>query len=172
MDVALGGILIMAVMLGGVVVMSRAVTTSDVVTGVAIREVSELTGERVRTEISFVTSTVSGSNLTVDVENTGNTSITAYTRMDLIVDYIRTGGGPSGTQNVERLAYVASSPRNLEWTDLSLTPDTYQPGIWDPGETLRMDADLNPPKTGDGNTNTVWVSTPNGVVTVGIFYVP
>ena len=161
----------MGVMITGAVLLARAATVSDTLTGSAIREASAISGERSRTEITFVTSTIGGSNLTVDVNNTGNTSITDYAKMDFIVDYFRTGG-PLGTEEALHLDYVTSTPSNRKWTNMSLTPDTYQPGIWDPGETLKLDASLNPPKTGDSIINTVWVSTPNGVVTMGTFFVP
>ena len=173
MDTSLAGMLIMAVLLSGVVIMSRATVTSYITTGTAVREAAAVSGERERTEITFVTSTVSGSNLQVDVKNTGNISISNYAKMDFIVDYIQSPGAPEGTPNVERLTYATSSPASLQWTDLSLTPDTYQPLLWDPGETITLDANLSPgPKAGFGYSNTVLVSTPNGVVAVGTFYVP
>ena len=166
MDTAIGGMLVMGVLMG------RAIIVGDTLTGVALKEAADLAGERSRTQVSFVTSTISGSDLFVDVANTGNTSISDYKDMDFIVLYVGPGG-QTGTLKAERLTYEPGNPAAREWTDLSIAPDTFQPGIWDPGETISLEGHLSPgPKTGQGETNTVWVSTPNGVTTIGTFYVP
>ena len=161
----------MGVMLTGIVLLARAAIVADVTTGTAIREAAELSGERARTELTFVTSTISGSSLTVDVDNTGNASILDYNSMDFIVSYLQ-GAGP-GTPEVSRLTYVTSTPASGQWTDMSRTPDIYQTGTWNPGEVIKLDANLpNAPTTGLPQTGIVHVVSPNGVDTVGTFVVP
>ena len=158
--------LVMAVLLSGVVIMSRAVSTSYITTGTAVREAAAVSGDRERTIVVFDTATSTGANLTVDVDNTGSTSVSDYTQMDFIVTY--TSG--SGTE-VVRLTYVTTTPAGDQWTHTTTTPDLYQPGIWDPGEMITLDAVLSPAQTG-GTSGTLNVATPNGVVATGVFTAP
>ena len=107
--------------------------------------------------------------ITVDVQNTGNTSVSDFANMEYVIQYTTTAGG--GTETAEIMAYVAGSSANGTWDILSITPDSVQPGVWDPGETIRMSGNLSgTPQS--GTTGAVWVSTPDGAVTGGTFVVP
>ena len=107
--------------------------------------------------------------ITVDVQNTGNTSVSDFANMEYVIQYTTTAGG--GTETAEIMAYVAGSSTNGTWDILSITPDSVQPGVWDPGETIRMSGNLSgTPQS--GTTGAVWVSTPDGAVTGGTFVVP
>ncbi len=107
--------------------------------------------------------------ITVDVQNTGNTSVSDFANMEYVIQYTTTAGG--GTETAEIMAYVAGSSANGTWDILSITPDSVQPGVWDPGETIRMSGNLSgTPQS--GTTGAVWVSTPDGAVIGGTFVVP
>lgn len=78
----------------------------------------------------------------------------------LIVQY------PGGTLGAARLTYsTADSPSSGEWTK-SLTGDVFEPGLFNPGETMLISGDL--PATG-ADTGTVTVGTPNGVIDTACF---
>ena len=51
---------------------------------------------------------------------------------------------------------------NNEWKKISISPDNYQPGAWDPNETITLEALLSPTQKTD-STATVSITTPNGV---------
>ena len=165
MDTSLAGMLIMAVLLSGVVIMSQATIASYMTTGTAVRQAATVSGERERTIIVFDTATSTGANLTVDLDNTGSTSVSDYANMDFIVTY--QGGGTV----VSRLGYVTGAPAANQWTRTTTTPDLYQPGIWDPGEKITLDAVLSPVQDA-ATSGMATVSTPNGVVATGSFTRP
>ena len=87
METSVGGMLVMGVLVAMVILLSRAFVVSNSVMGAAIKEAAEFSGERARTMLSFETSTSNGTDITVDVKNTGNTSVSDYEDMDFIVVY-------------------------------------------------------------------------------------
>ena len=170
MDTSIGGILIISVLLAAVLLMSRATNVSDIARGAAIKEAAHLSGERSRTDIDVVQFTNIGTKIDVDVKNNGNTSISDFAQIDYIIRYTQTAG--EGTLTVERLDYLQGSSTNGDWQiNPPISPDTFQPGIWDPGETMPLSGNLSgvPESL---STGIVWVSTPNGVVATGNFSVP
>ena len=162
METSIGGMLIIGVLLAAVMLMSRAFIVSNTVLGTAMREAAEVSGERARTVINIENATSTGGGLTVELNNTGSTSVSDYEHMDFIVKYQE---NPSGDWQIKRLTYID------EWTNGTPTPDTYQPGIWDPGEIITLEAQISPPH----DTSTPWtihVATPNGVTAVGNYAAP
>ena len=78
--------------------------------------------------------------------------------MDFIVEYINA----LSNQVVTRLTYTTGVLANNEWKKISISPDSYQPGAWDPNETITLEALLSPTQKTD-STATVSITTPNGV---------
>ena len=127
-----------------------------------------MAGERSRTMLSFETSTCDdGTSLTVEVSNTGSTSISDYEDMDFIVEY----EAITGSMEYKRLTYDPTAAGNDEWTNATTTPDQYQPGLWDPGETLTLEAKLDPAQATSAS-GIVTVAAPNGVAVTGSFTRP
>ena len=166
MEASVGGMLVMGVLLAAIVLMSGAIVVSNTLMGNALTEAADVSGERSRTVLAFQTATSTGSNLDVAVKNTGSTSVSAYEKMDFIVSY-ESGGSPV----VARLTYVDSSPSSNQWTEESISPDVFQPGTWDPSETITLDANISPGQD-TSTAGAVRVATPNGVVAVGTFTAP
>ena len=167
METSLGGMLIMGVMLAAIVLMSRSIIVADLATGTAIKEAAELSGERARTELTLMSFPSIGSDLYADVKNSGSTSIAKLERIDYIIHYTQT----NDNLKIIRLAYDTANPAAGEWEPTAITPDSFNPGIWDPGETLTLEGHISPPPK-SGTTGWVWVSSPNGVVATGTFTVP
>ena len=157
----------MGVLVAMVILLSRAFVVSNSVMGAAIKDAAELSGERARTMLSFETSTSNGTDITVDVKNTGGTCVSDYEDMDFIVVY----EDATTATIVSHLAYVSGSAGTNEWTRATTTPDLFQPRIWDPGETITLDANISPAQNAS-STGTLRVSTPNGVVATGTFTAP
>ena len=165
METSIGGMLVIGVLLVAIMLMSRTLIVANSIMGTALLQAVEVSGERARTVISIENATSTGTNLTVDINNTGSTSVSDYERMDFIVKY-----QGNGTQ-IKRLAYIDGTPVANQWTESITSQDTFQPGIWGPGETITLEAIINPPQQG-GTTGTLHVATPNGVTVVGSYTAP
>ena len=168
METSIGGMLVMGVLLAMIILLARTFIVSNQLMGAALKDAADLSGDRTRTQIGISDTTSTGAVLELDLSNAGRTSVAEHDEMDLILKYQATA---TAATVITRLAYVAGSPSaNDEWTNSTTSPDILQPGIWDPGETLTVDARLSIlPASGIG---TVHVSTPNGVVAKGTFTVP
>ena len=88
------------------------------------------------------------------LEHRGDQGVGHLEKMDVIVQF---GAGNNAAQ---RLAYASSGPPSVgQWTDTALSGG-FEPGIFNPGESLTIDgkALLIEPGTG-----AITVGTPNGV---------
>ena len=161
METSIGAILVAGVLLSAVVLTTRFATFSSTVTGSAIKETADLTGERLRTEFNIQFTTSSGTNLKVQLDNTGTVAISKFEDMDFIVDYI---SSPGSAQMVERLTYqTGTSPGSGEWVVSSILANNYEPGIWNPGEGIILDSNVTAtPET--STTATLAVGAHNAVV--------
>ena len=166
METSIGGMLVMGVLLTMIILLSRTFIVSNQLMGAAIKDAADFSGERARTELTLVATTSTDPNiLRADVKNTGNTSISEHDEMDFIVNYSATG---TLATVIKRLTYVAAGPASDEWSNGTTTPDTFQRGIWDPGETLSFDARLATQQA-TATSGVLRISTPNGVVVTGSF---
>ena len=153
MESSIAGMLILSVLIVAVVLMSSAYVVSNTLLGTAIVESVNLADERSRTSLSikswdFATSTPK--ELTIEVENTGDTSIADYDKMDLFV-------------NSERLEFATSTPATAgTWTLSDRT-------VWRPGTTREIDISTDAAMSPGA---IVVVSSPNGVTEVGSISTP
>ena len=95
---------------------------------------------RMRTAVTIQNTTIEGSTLYVEVENTGSEPIVEIASMDI---YLYAGGTPAYTRN---------------WSTVRIIPDDVHPGELDPGETLNLSVGFE----GD-SPGFVKIVTPNGV---------
>ena len=81
-------------------------------------------------------------DLTLNMDNTGSQSVVRFGEMDVIVKY--TDGGDETV--LTRLGYKVSGLGNNEWTlsVTGVTPDRFNPGIWDSDEKLYIDLKVSP----------------------------
>ena len=94
---------------------------------------------------------------TATVANTGETVVTDFTEMDILVQYIDSGD----SQVVSRLVYTT------DWT-VSMSPDDRDPNAWNPDETATITFTLASAATGS-TRGTVVVVTPQGIVDSSYF---
>ena len=134
-------------------------------------EASELETARLASLISInsITFPAEASPITVTVDNLGGTTISIGADMDIILHYI-----PEGAADpvLKRLTFVAGVPgHSNEWGLGSISTDTINQGLWDPLEQASLL--LHPePHVKLGETHTVVVVSPNGVVDSSSFLVP
>ena len=94
---------------------------------------------------------------TATVANTGDTVVTDFTEMDILVQY--TGSGEN--QVASRLVYTSN------WT-ISMSPDSRDPNAWNPDETATITFTLLLALK-DNTLGTVVVVTPQGVLDSSYF---
>lgn len=160
MAVNIAGVIVIGVLIVVLSVMAKTSIVSTTLVGFSAFLGNDLNGERARTNLEFVRA-LGGGNLTLDVKNTGLTSVFDYASMDVIVEYLDV----SDNQISTHLTYTTGTLANNKWKKTSISPDSYQPDAWDPGETIVLDALLSPTQKAD-TTAGVTVTTPNGVSVV------
>ena len=94
---------------------------------------------------------------TATVANTGDTVVTDFTEMDILVQYTDSGDN----QVASRLVYTSN------WT-ISMSPDSRDPNAWNPDETATITFTLLLALK-DNTRGTVVVVTPQGVVDSSYF---
>jgi len=159
MSVNVGGMLVLGVLIVVLTVMARADIVSTTLVGHTMGQAVDRAGEKARTAFVIWSVGPGTPNLTVNVKNTGTTSVYDYPHMDFIVAYTEVGG----TQVIGRLTYTEGPLGNNQWHQSAITPSVFEPGAWNPGDIMTLDAKLDPSQK-VGTRGRLSVATPNGVV--------
>tara|TARA_Y100000758_G_scaffold200808_1_gene143444 strand:- start:85 stop:579 length:495 start_codon:yes stop_codon:yes gene_type:complete len=114
--------------------------------------------------MELVYSSAAVGELTVELKNTGFTTIFDFSQMDFIVEYLDS----LDNEVITRLTYTTGALGNNEWTKTSISPDGFQPNTWDPSESVVLDAKLSPTQKA-GTIAAITVSTPSGVSAISSF---
>lgn len=113
-----------------------------------------------RTSIDSEYTSDSGTALVISIDNQGQTDLNEFAQWNVVVQV------PGGNSSL--LSYTsASTPSSNEWAINGITlPDgraeVFDPGILNPGETLEILVELDPPLEED-DVARITVATPNGV---------
>lgn len=158
MDSILPALLAVTIMLLATLMLGRSSFNSFQVLGDAWQDAEERSVERVRSDISVTSITVSGSRVDVTVRNDGATRVIDFARMDLVVQYQE-----GGNSYIKYLPYTASSPpADDTWIVDSVSNDVIDPGVLNTGETMNIQVKLNP-AVGAATTNWLQVTTELGI---------
>ena len=160
----IAGLVVMALLIVVLSLMSQVSIASDVITSLAATLTIDSTGDRARTNLEFVTTSAAVGDLTVELKNTGFTTVFDFSQMDFFVEYLDS----SDNQVITRLTYTTGALASNQWKKTSITPDVFQPNALNPAEILTLDALLSPAQKA-GTTATITVVTPNGVAAVSSF---
>jgi flagellar protein FlaF len=160
METSIPALLVAVILLVSTVLFARTGYTSFDVLGGSWKEMEARAGEQARTVLTVTNTQVdgTGANVTVTLDNDGQTAIADFERMDVVVQY--TSEGP--TYHILWVPYTPGPLQSNTWTVQSISGDTFEPGIFNPGETLDMQIRLNP-AVGESTTNWVIISTKLGV---------
>jgi archaellum component FlaF (FlaF/FlaG flagellin family) len=160
MDSSIPALIIGAILLLGASFLSRSSINSYDSLSQRVKEVEARTGEQSRTNLTVTGATLDGAKdtLTVQVRNDGQTRVSTWGAVDVIVTYYT---APSTRAN-EWLAYTSAAPAAGEWTVSGISPDAFEPGLLNPGETATLTIELSQPAVA-GMTNVVVVTTEAGV---------
>jgi archaellum component FlaF (FlaF/FlaG flagellin family) len=159
-------ILAALIVVGGV--MLAAVTNSSIDSvGQSWRDMETLSEERLGTDLTVVSTNVTGGGLdvTVVLGNEGRTAIQEPSLMDLIINY----DGTDDERYVVWLPHTDSNPPgDNQWTVDSIAGDYRNPGIFDGGEEMTINIHLNP-ATKDNSNRWLVLATDAGV-TYSIYF--
>ena len=134
----------------------------------ALQEMEQRVENATRTSMSGVsaTTTSSGTQLKIVLNNDGNMPLWHFNEWDLIVQYF----DDSGNLKIQRLTYTdVGAPASGEWVvdgifleEQTSTPEVFGPGIFNPTEEAVILAALSP-SVGVGSSNLVTVANRQGI---------
>ena len=163
MSVIVPGMLTITVFLLASGLMFSTFLTASATQGDSLKDLTVTNASRVGTSLNVTSAAVDapgGGDLTVTVTNTGSQSTAVFSRMDVILEYTDTLDAAAVTY----LEYSTSAPGNNQWTVPSdgISPDTFNPKMWDPDEVVTIDI-LVSPAVKAGTSALIAVATPWGV---------
>jgi hypothetical protein len=126
-------------------------------------------GAQNRTDLTVTDTDIdpTGANITITVENDGETPITAFAQVDVMLQYF----DAVGTRYDVWVPYTAGALSANTWTTGAFSNDVIQPGILNTGESVEILIRVNP-VVGAGTTNLFIVGTERGVTTQTYFAGP
>jgi len=151
-------------MVFGGMAMSQGFLTSVDSSATRLEELSDRDERIMRTELAPTSATVNGARdtLYVNLDNNGQTKLADFDKWDVIVQYY----DDSGTYYTRWLPYadgaLGDNEWQVQWIRLDSDDETFELNVVNPGEMIRIEAQLSP-VVGAGTNNMVVVSTPNGV---------
>ena len=157
------GIIVIASFLLASVIMFGTFLTMSTTQSQSLKDLGNTNKEKIGSSISITSAIVSAASagvstdLTLEVNNTGSQSVADFSEMDVIVQYT-----DSSDNLVQKyLTYSVSGYGDNEWTNpiTGVTPDTFNPRMWDPDETFTINLRLAP-EVKSGTSALVVVITP------------
>lgn len=166
MDSSIPALILGAILLLGATLVARSSIMTYDRLGQQIKAIEARTGDQARTELTVTDVAVDGprDTLTVQIRNDGQTGVSAWQALDVIVSYHT---GPS-TRVTSWFAYAEAGPLDGEWTVDSIQPDAFEPGILNPGETATLTVELSPAAAA-GQTHQFILTTDNGINATALF---
>ena len=158
METSIPAAIIAAILMVSAMVLARSGYHSVDEMGLVLKEMEARAAEQARTQLTVTNVTSSSPYVDADLRNDGSTTLAEYDRMDVIVQYVTGSGAPT----LVWIPYTSGPLANNTWIVQGITNDAFEPGILNPGETLRMRIWLDPP-AGGGSTNRLLVATDLGV---------
>ena len=163
MSIIAPGIMVITVFLLASALMFGTFLTASATQGDSLKALATVNAARAGDQLnitSAVVDTPDSGDLTVTVDNTGSQSTPDFSRMDVILEYTDT----SNNAVVIYLDYSTSAPENNQWTipGSGITPDSFNPKMWDPDEVITIDILVSPAVKSDTPV-LVAVVTPWGI---------
>lgn len=164
MSIVISGVLIISSFLLASVLMFGSFLTTSSTQAESIRNLGRLNQQKAGSEIRITSGTVtasvtgSGTDMTLLIDNTGSQSVQSFDEMDVIVQYTDI----TDTTVLKYLTYNDGGAGENQWTNPAtggITPDTYNPRMWDPDETMTIELRVLP-LVKQGTWALVVVSTP------------
>ena len=169
MSIAISGTFVMVVFLLVSMLTYEAILGTTATQGTSLQEASEARLAQVGATISIASTSAAdsgdGTNVTVLIDNSGAISYGQIADMDVLTKYTNS----TGDLEIKRLDYVckqlcgdSTDPAANQWTVSSISPDSYNPKMWDPDERATVFLRLSP-LVKASTSGTVVVAVPGGV---------
>ena len=163
MGTVLAGMVVITTFLLASVLMFGAFLSASVSQGESLRVLTHVSSERLGSALTITSASVvtpAGPDVAVQVDNSGSQSVARFGDLDVILRYTDT----DNTAALMYLAYTSGVLGSNQWTiaTTGVQPDSFNPGMWDPGESLPIDLRV-PPAIKSGTAAEVVVGTPWGV---------
>ena len=158
MDTILPSLLAVSILVLASLLLGRSSFNSFNVLGEAFHDAEDRAVERLHSDITITSITVTGPNVDVIVRNDGDTSVVDFSRMDVVVQY------QSGGNNLLTWVPYTTNPNppNNTWTVTSISNDVIDPNILNTGESMTIRIKLIP-AVGTGTSNWLQVTTELGI---------
>jgi hypothetical protein len=166
MDSVLPGILAVALLVLGSLVIGRSGFTSFNVLGDAWRDAEERSVERLQSDVSVTSVVAAGSSIDAVLENHGQTPVVDFSRMDVVVQY-----SSGGTSYVKYLQFTTdASPQPADtWRVVSITNDVIDPRVLNTGESMTVRIELS--QAPDAGSHWLQITTELGISAASFFTV-
>jgi archaeal flagellar protein FlaF len=169
MENGLPALLIGAILMLATVLMARGGFLGADAIGQELRQSEERYGQQNRTGLSVTAASIdpSGANITLTVRNDGQTVISDYSKMDVVVQYF----GETGTRYDKWIPYTSGALAANTWKTGTFTNDVFEPNILNSGESMQILIRVNP-VVGPATTNLAVIGSEKGVTTQTYFAGP
>jgi archaellum component FlaF (FlaF/FlaG flagellin family) len=160
MENGIPALLIAAVLMLSTVFMARGGFMGMDAVGQQLKHSEVSIGAQNRSALSATSSTIdgSGTNITITVLNDGQTDVSSFAQMDVVLQYF----GENGARYDKWIPYTAGALAADTWTTGAFTNDVFEPRILNPGESMEVVIRVNP-AVGRGTTNKAVIGTEKGV---------
>ena len=163
MGTALAGMVVITTFLLTSVLLFGTFLSTSVSQGQSLKVLTDVSGKRLGSALTITSASVvtpGGADVAVQVDNSGSQSVVRFGELDVILKYTDTDNSAA----LKYLSYTAGALANNNWTiaTTGVQPDSFNPGMWDPDETLPIDLRVSPAIKA-GTAAEVVVGTPWGV---------
>ena len=161
MEHAIPALILAALIVVGGVILAGVTNSSLDSVGQSWRDMEALSEERIGTDLTVVSTDVTGggADVTVVLSNEGRTAIQEPSLMDLVINY----DGTDDERYVLWLPHTDNNPPgDNKWTVDSISGDYRNPGILDTGEEMTIQVHLSP-ATKDGPNRWLVLATELGI---------
>ena len=145
MGIIIAGLVVITMLLIASGVMFSTFLGTSVSGGQSLKELNQNNVHRAGSALHIASAAFEpggNTDLTVQMDNTGSQSVFRFSEMDVIVRYTDS----MDNSVLTRLDYVTSVLSNNKWTlsSTGVTPDSFNPNVWDSDESLFIDLRVDP----------------------------
>ncbi len=166
MEIAVVVIVCIALILFGGMAMAQGFLTAADEAALSVEEITVTRGEIMRTGLSLSSARqVGAGTIEVILSNSGQMKLASFSKWDIIVQYY----DADHAYYTKWLRYTEGTPSDNEWHKIGIysdagdeTAEVFEPGILNPEEEMKIEANLDPPPRVGTTVDTI-ISTPNGV---------
>jgi archaellum component FlaF (FlaF/FlaG flagellin family) len=160
MESGIPALLIAAVLMLSTVFLARGGFMGMDAVGQQLKASEVNIGAQNRTAVTATEESIdpTGTNITITVLNSGETDISQYSQMDVVLQYF----DENGVRYDKWIPFTSGALNADTWTTGAFINDAFEPRILNPGESMEILIRVNP-AVGAGTTNKAVIGTDKGV---------